>query len=437
MDDSQTIINASECVSNVSEDLTNRSEIIRQGAVIAMLNALDKSDGKVQSSISLTLARCLQEVDGQTILAKQPGFRGILRLVELLSSKDINIARNAAYALSNATIHEPNAIAACNAGALESLLSLTKETTKHSTKFASEALEKIFNHRKPFYIDLFETVFCLINLIELSGVLDLSAKYWLKNNLSAENFMMENFYDVGFVGSNIESVHSFPTLQELQTRAVDKKREVILVDYVSDPTLATLLTAVTDSITGKQPRHQIRILGAIVAKFMGGVIDHDQLSEFGFKFRITEIKIKLCSNVIPIGQINQGTFYHRALLFKAICDRIGLSPCSLTRGEYNRAWNTVDIRKQVLAPKPVAPVKTEKAAPRSKISAQAAAASATASVPPQISAIEQLFGPSFTLPEDDFDYTSDEPAIVDLMFEPGKLFAIRTPEALQYQRIVD
>nr|XP_006000327.1 PREDICTED: armadillo repeat-containing protein 3 [Latimeria chalumnae] len=75
---------------------------------------------------------------------------------------------------------------------------------------------------------------------------------------------------------------------------------------------------------------------------MGGPLERDQLREFSWDIHISELKLELKSNVIPIGKIQKGTFYHRALLFKALADRIGIS-CSLVRGEYTRAWNEVNL----------------------------------------------------------------------------------------------
>ncbi|KAJ1555494.1 hypothetical protein HK405_001413, partial [Cladochytrium tenue] len=51
-----------------------------------------------------------------------------------------------------------------------------------------------------------------------------------------------------------------------------------------------------------------------------------------------------------LGAVDRGHFYHRALLFKAVCDAVGLAPCALRRAEYGRAWNVVDARDLALAP---------------------------------------------------------------------------------------
>eukprot|EP00842_Homolaphlyctis_polyrhiza_P004720 jgi/Hompol1/5249/HPOL_000662-RA len=411
VEDFQTVVNASECLLNMAEDYANRMEIIKQGGILAMIAALDKPNPKTQASLCLSMARCLQEVDGQIVLAKQPGFKGLAKIVDLLGAKDASVCRNAAYALSNASQYEPNAIASCNAGALEQLISLSKEGVRKSAHFAADAIDKLLNHRN--------------------------------NHLLPENIITEPFYDIGYAGSNLDTIKTFPTLSELQAAPVDKRREVILIDRTQDPALASIISFVTDTLNGKPQRHQIRIIAAIVSKLMGGTVEPSQASEFGFRFRITELKLKLGCNVIPIGQINQGALYHRALLFKVICDHVGLTPCSLVRGDYNRAWNVVDLKRQTLTPKQVSQSKDKSSLPRSKQSAAPSVSAgmgssliggvaATSSL--QNSSVIENILQSIVLPEDDLSVI-EEPAIVDLMFEPGKLLALGGLEAEHYQHI--
>ncbi|XP_056375256.1 armadillo repeat-containing protein 3 isoform X2 [Hyla sarda] len=107
-----------------------------------------------------------------------------------------------------------------------------------------------------------------------------------------------------------------------------------LIDYLSDVTRTILPLP--------HPREQVVALAQFVAGKMGGPIAKDRLHEFSWELHVGEIKYELKSNVIPIGKIKKGIFYHRALLFKALADRIGVV-CNLTRGDYGRAWNEVKI----------------------------------------------------------------------------------------------
>lgn len=85
---------------------------------------------------------------------------------------------------------------------------------------------------------------------------------------------------------------------------------------------------------------QVRIIGDYVVKRMGGLVTPETVEQICWQVHNSEKKLKYKSNVIPIGDLQQGTFVHRALLFKVLSDKIGL-PVSLVRGNYNRAWNEI------------------------------------------------------------------------------------------------
>lgn len=68
---------------------------------------------------------------------------------------------------------------------------------------------------------------------------------------------------------------------------------------------------------------------------MGGAVEVDRQHDFLWELHLSELRYELQSNIIPIGQIRKGTYYHRPLLYKVLADRIGVC-CSLVRGEYNR-----------------------------------------------------------------------------------------------------
>ncbi|XP_040288957.1 armadillo repeat-containing protein 3 [Bufo bufo] len=107
-----------------------------------------------------------------------------------------------------------------------------------------------------------------------------------------------------------------------------------LADYISEVT-STILPLL-------HPREQVVALAQFVAEKMGGPIAKDRLHEFSWELHVSGLKYELKCNVIPIGRIKKGIFYHRALLYKAIADRLGIG-CSLTRGDYGRAWNEVKL----------------------------------------------------------------------------------------------
>ena len=51
---------------------------------------------------------------------------------------------------------------------------------------------------------------------------------------------------------------------------------------------------------------------------MGGSVLKDDMASFSFELPISQLKTEMDSNVIPIGKIKFGIYYHRALLFKVL-----------------------------------------------------------------------------------------------------------------------
>ncbi|KAM5282391.1 armadillo repeat-containing protein 3 isoform 2-T2 [Hipposideros larvatus] len=152
----------------------------------------------------------------------------------------------------------------------------------------------------------------------------------------------------------------------------------------SDPDFSVYVYEVTKSVLPiTNIKEQIEALAEYVAEKMGGKIPKEKLQDFSWELHISELKFQLKSNVVPIGQIKKGIFYHRALLFKALADKIGIG-CSLVRGEYGRAWNEVKLMN------------------------------------------ESQKGVTGVLPP-------PEVYIVDLMFQPGRLIKIRSREADLYR----
>ncbi|XP_045866696.1 armadillo repeat-containing protein 3 isoform X1 [Meles meles] len=114
----------------------------------------------------------------------------------------------------------------------------------------------------------------------------------------------------------------------------------------SDPDFCIYVYEVTKSIFPiTNIKEQIETLAKYVAEKMGGKVSKEKLHDFSWELHISELKFQLKSNVVPIGLIKQGIFYHRALLFKALADKIGIG-CSLVRGEYGRAWNEVKLMNE-------------------------------------------------------------------------------------------
>ena len=256
--------------------------------------------------------------------------------------------------------------------------------------------------------------------------------------LAAENLIKDGFYDVGSAGSNREHMSGFPTLESLLSAPIDKKREVLLVNRSQDPELAELHGKIVDDVlTTIKPTTpgantlsyaRVSILKSIAKKIsdsMGGANAENpskKSDDFGYKFHIAELKISRRSNVLPIGSIRHGTFYHRALIFKVVADQLlddhkkddyyqtilkgregpvlnearGMaSKISLVRGEYGRAWNVIALK----------PFEADQAT--------------------------KVENPLVALGAREEEY------LIDLMFQPGRLMKLGSPEAVAYQRIAE
>lgn len=49
---------------------------------------------------------------------------------------------------------------------------------------------------------------------------------------------------------------------------------------------------------------------------MGGPVDVHKYHQFHWELHVSELMVQLGSNMVPIGRIGKGTYFHRALLYK-------------------------------------------------------------------------------------------------------------------------
>ncbi|CAF1511372.1 unnamed protein product [Adineta ricciae] len=107
-----------------------------------------------------------------------------------------------------------------------------------------------------------------------------------------------------------------------------------------DQDFLTYLDEIRPQVAKKPLTEQIPILARLVSDKMGGVIALDDITTFGYEVSMIQLKAEIHSNIVPIGRIRKGIYAQRAFLFKILADRLGM-PCTLVRGNYNRAWNEV------------------------------------------------------------------------------------------------
>ncbi|XP_041900000.1 armadillo repeat-containing protein 3 isoform X2 [Corvus kubaryi] len=406
------VANAIAVLTNLSLQEPSRVSIQSHGIMRALAGPLRSTNSQVQSKAAFAVAAFGCDADARTELRNAGGLGP---LIELLHSKNEEVRRNASWALMICASDELTALELCSLGALD-ILEEINLSTKRKNKFSEAALEKLLDN-------------------------NLSQKYSRMGYLSSSNIITNGFYDCG----QIKHGKKFLSLEELSKQGLTDRRAIIfinakpqenvvvekaqdaspslsgtssrekarkgkgekeeekpkevinitpqvqeeinvehshwlpppdfiLMDYIKDASKTILPLTTT--------REQVVALAQFVADKMGGPVEIEKLHNFSWELQISEIEFELKCNIVPIGKIKRGTFYHRALLFKVIADRMGIG-CSLVRGKYNRAWNEVKLVED---------------SPKGLL------------LPPQ-------------------EY------VVDLMFEPGCLMKQGTAKADQYKRI--
>ncbi|XP_041103023.1 armadillo repeat-containing protein 3-like [Polyodon spathula] len=419
------VAHAADVLTNMCTQEVLRSSILAQGAMQALTEALCSTDSLVLSKVVLAVAALACDSDARTELRN---VGGLVPLVKLLNSRNDEVRRNACWAVLVCASDEPTAIEMCRLGALNILQEIHLSTSRKNN-FSEAALQRLFDSNLSIK---YSFTGCLSSSNKITDgfydygqvkpdhkILILEELYKQKVNQHrpivfinanppepaltelppVENKSPDSSSGRSPTPSKNSNKDKAPSKGKSKGKKEEEKtkeeeeikipQEVVvekkqwLLPY--DAIFHSLIINVTKSVLPlPSTKEQVVALAVLVAEEMGGPVEKDRLHEFFWELHVSELKFQLQSNVIPIGQIKKGTFYHRALLFKALADRIGINS-SLVRGEYNRAWNEVLLADEV----PKAPGK--------------------------------LFPP--------------KAYAVDLMHSPGHLMRKNSPEAIQYQCI--
>ncbi|CAL8292925.1 unnamed protein product [Lota lota] len=418
---SALVSDAAATLANMADQEPLRCRILTHGAAAALVGPLQSA---TTTDSLLQITRCLAALACDTHAREE--FRnagGLSPLVRLLSSHHKEVRSNACWAISVCANDELTSVELCQLGALESLQEIN-ESVNRRNQFSEVAMLKLL-------------------------AANLSVKYSLKGRLAFTDITTDGFFDAGPVRPGdtvmtLEELSKQPVNQkrpvlvanaaaELQAQRSDesldsptdarsssvcskagsrtskgKSRGLKEEDKqqrdgdesndqtesavekpwapACDSAFQNLVMEATKSVlTLHDLREQYVTLARLVSEALGGVVEMDRLHEFHWELHLSELKFRRRSNVIPIGSVCKGIYCHRALLFKCLADRVGVS-CTLVRGEYNRAWN------EVLLPGETQPGGPPRPQPCS------------------------LY-------------------VVDLMHQPGSLLRANTPAAIQYQSI--
>ncbi|XP_054672047.1 armadillo repeat-containing protein 3 isoform X3 [Grus americana] len=367
--------NAAKAITRAAYDSENRKILNEEEVEKCLINLLEIDNDGVKVAASQAISAMCENLASKRVF----GLQGIPQLVQLLSSDNEEVKEAAVTALANLTAASPS-----NASALDILEEINLSTGRKNN-FSEAALEKLLDNNlsqkysrmgylsssniitdgfydcgqiKPGMKFLSLEELSMQELTDRRAIIFINAKPQ-EDVLAVEEKAQDSSYEQTILSPSITRKCSREKARKGKGKKEEEKmKEVteviskvhdeinlekshwlpppdfILLDYINDATKTILPLTTT--------REQVVALAQFVADKMGGPIERDKLHDFGWELHISEIEFELKCNVVPIGKVKKGTFYHRALLFKVIADRIGIG-CSLVRGEYNRAWNEVKL----------------------------------------------------------------------------------------------
>ncbi|XP_020781290.1 armadillo repeat-containing protein 3 [Boleophthalmus pectinirostris] len=366
----ETVASSAATLSNMAGQEEIRYSILSQNALPALVQPLKSKDSHVLISSALCVATLACDTASRTEF-KNAG--GLPPLVNLLDSKYKDVQKMASLAVKACACDGPCAVEMCVLGGLEKLQKIN-QSEHQKTVFSEMAMTSLLNFNLPVKYSLTGFLSPTDHVTDLfydSGkavagqrVLSLEEHYGqpvnqhraiivinMAKHAAEETVVCTEEKQHHLSGTDISVKGETPRKKKEEDkpknkdlpRAVSQSPLQRHCKMLNDQTLETLVQEAKESVLlMDDDMLQYSALARMVSKAMGGEVDTKNMATFEWTLHISELKFELQSNVVPIGMIKKGTYYHRALLFKCLADSIGLS-CSLVRGEYNRAWNEVQV----------------------------------------------------------------------------------------------
>ncbi|XP_066278896.1 armadillo repeat-containing protein 3-like isoform X1 [Branchiostoma lanceolatum] len=372
------VANAAVALTNLAGDEIIRMEAVRMGVVPALIQPLKSSNSQVVSKVCLALAAFMCDSDARSELRSNGGLES---LIKHLNSDNDDVRRAAAWAVLVCGGDPPTVTDICKLGGLEILQEINQSVSRQN-KFTQAAMDKLLDSNLPAKFALTSYLGpdnCITDGFFDAGPLRPDSRFMSLDELSTREvnekrpILLVNVHpheqhssQPPEVESKTESkaANQKPSKKELakgkskaskEKEEKQKEEEMQLLQLILQqqegeggsyhPPMDHALYEYIGEVSSKirpmpTTREQVVALARFVAHKMGGPVERGKLSTFSYELPISQMKYELKSNILPIGRIKTGIHYHRALLFKALADRIAV-PCSLVRGEYNRAWNEV------------------------------------------------------------------------------------------------
>lgn len=164
----------------------------------------------------------------------------------------------------------------------------------------------------------------------------LSRQYWDYGVLDYEEKVVDGFYVV--YGLDIDSTkhNKMPSLSELQTDADNSGFEVVVVNQKVDPALEELMQiarCIALDSTAAEVNLLVHRIAELVTEHMGGPVRDANTILQRWIESSTKLRTSLHTSVLPVGSLKVGLSRHRALLFKALADYVGIT-CRLVKGSH-------------------------------------------------------------------------------------------------------
>ncbi|XP_061096444.1 armadillo repeat-containing protein 3 [Conger conger] len=377
------VAHAAAVLTNMAAQEALRCSALAHGAIRALVEPLRAANTRVAASTTLAVAALVCDAEGRADL-RDAG--GLAPLIKLLNSNNAEVRSNACWAVRVCASDEPTAIEMCKLGALEILQEVNSSPNRQS-KFSEAALQRLLDSNLSVKYSL--AGYLSSTNITVDGFYDPGKAHAGQRVLTLEELSKQEVNQhrpVIAVNGKPEQLVSVDLPEDKQQDSLVPTRSSSVLSKSSSKTLCRaksrrkedekqkdeeesraveaavekpwappydvefqdLVTEAAKTVLPlRDEREQCIVLAQLVSDSMGGAVDREKLHHFLWELHLSELKLELQSNVIPIGKIRKGTFYHRALLFKALADRIGVS-CSLVRGDYNRAWNEVRLMESPL-----------------------------------------------------------------------------------------
>ncbi|KAG8381814.1 hypothetical protein BUALT_Bualt05G0012000 [Buddleja alternifolia] len=170
----------------------------------------------------------------------------------------------------------------------------------------------------------------------------LSLRYWSCNVVNYDEKVMDGFYDVCGIDSNLAVQTKLPSLVDLESISVldNIGYEVVVVNRAADVELRELEERVNFMSMecraldgGLNTSFLVQKIADLIVERMGGPVSDVEEMFRTWRERNYELRISLNSIILPLGSLDIGHSRQRALLFKVLADRINL-PCKLVKGSY-------------------------------------------------------------------------------------------------------